>query len=95
MQLALAILQQAATKAERTLMFSQSIGMLDMMEEVLRLIAWQPGREYFRIDGKTQVRCVPGVGAVEASRPGAPVPRRARSCATRARISEDIFCLPF
>ena len=35
-------------------MFSQSIGMLDIVEEVLRLIHWTPGKEFLRIDGKTQ-----------------------------------------
>jgi len=53
---ALSIFKQAACRKEKTLMFSQSLDTLKLLESVLKKVHFTEGKEYLRIDGEIQAR---------------------------------------
>mmetsp|Transcript_6394 Transcript_6394/g.12014 ORF Transcript_6394/g.12014 Transcript_6394/m.12014 type:complete len:1332 (-) Transcript_6394:571-4566(-) len=50
---AMTILQDAATRNEKTLLFSQCLGTLNLFEKVLQTMKWSRETNYFRMDGRT------------------------------------------
>ena len=55
-----ALLRGAAARGERTLLFSQSLHLIDLLEAVLKRrtrpagdMKWKRGRDYMRLDGTT------------------------------------------